>query len=185
MRKWQVRLYRYGLRLTYDLTIPEPAGALRQAYAYLQWLKSQIGPFAFNVHHSEITPDIWSNENETQPHYLVLADRYGAQVPYYPQPEGPLFPNQLIPGLGGGWHWFTFNFNVPNGNWIKKIRFQAHIGDDGSNYYKWAMEGITYEWQGKAQYWDEIFHPIITVNMPRGHSQLRSFSKMRHRRGRD
>jgi len=51
MREWQVRLYRYGLRLTYDVVIPEPGGGLRQAHAYLAWLKSHLGPFTFNISH--------------------------------------------------------------------------------------------------------------------------------------
>jgi len=44
MRKWRVRLYRYGLRLTYDVVIPEPGGALRKAYAQLDELRGKIGP---------------------------------------------------------------------------------------------------------------------------------------------
>jgi hypothetical protein len=42
MRKWNVRLYRYGLRLTYDIVIPEPAGALRKAYADLAALEASL-----------------------------------------------------------------------------------------------------------------------------------------------
>lgn len=33
IEEWRVRLYRYGLRLTYDLTIPEPGSTLREQYA--------------------------------------------------------------------------------------------------------------------------------------------------------
>jgi hypothetical protein len=65
MRDWRVRLYRYGVRVTYDLVIPEPDGTLRQAYAYREWLRSQIGPFVFNELHSTITKD----------NYLTLAEK--------------------------------------------------------------------------------------------------------------
>jgi hypothetical protein len=88
MRKWRVRLYRYGLRLTYDIVIPEPGAAMRRAYRELERLKRELGPFTFNVSHSEITDEILPGE--TQPHFLVLADRYGAQnIPYPPAPEAP------------------------------------------------------------------------------------------------
>ena len=32
MRKWRVRLYRFGLRLTYDMVVLEPGAAMRRAY---------------------------------------------------------------------------------------------------------------------------------------------------------
>ena len=57
MRKWHCALYRYGLRLTYDITIPEPGAAMREAYAQLDALQSSLSPefvFTFGVRtHSE------------------------------------------------------------------------------------------------------------------------------------
>lgn len=47
MRKWYVALYRYGIRLTYDLTVPEPGATLRETYALLDVLqKSQSMQFS-------------------------------------------------------------------------------------------------------------------------------------------
>ncbi len=89
MREWRVRLYRYGLRLTYDLAVPEPGGALRQAYAYLEWLKGQIGPFQFNVAH--FPPNYVKSKSD--PNYSVilkLADQYYAQIPPFPEPPAPI-----------------------------------------------------------------------------------------------
>ena len=40
IRKWHVGLYRYGLRLTYDITVPEPGGALREIYEEIATLTS-------------------------------------------------------------------------------------------------------------------------------------------------
>jgi hypothetical protein len=42
MRKWHVGLYRYGLRLTYDLAVPEPGATLREAYKQLDILQKQV-----------------------------------------------------------------------------------------------------------------------------------------------
>jgi hypothetical protein len=88
MSKWRVRLYRYGLRMTYDITIPEPGAALREIYAQLDALQSQVGgefEFTYNgkpVTHASITADILPGESEK--HYLVLADHFGVDVPVAP-----------------------------------------------------------------------------------------------------
>jgi hypothetical protein len=76
MRKWYVALYRYGLRLTYDIGVPEPGGAMRAIYEQLAKLQTQGGaPFNFPVAYSDITPVT----------YAQLASQYSAQVS--PPPE--------------------------------------------------------------------------------------------------
>jgi hypothetical protein len=100
MRKWYVALYRYGLRLTYDITVPEPAAAMRAAYEMLRQLQDQVAQgFSFPVAYSEITEEV--RAGETDPHYLVLAQRYAAQVP----PPSDAFKvravSVTIPNLGG------------------------------------------------------------------------------------
>jgi len=127
IRKWRVRLYRYGLRLTYDLVIPEPGAALREAYAQLDKLQAQAsGQFTFDVPHSDITTDVRAGEN--QPHYLVLADKYGAQVPPPPQPQTPLVVNKEFP-TGGP---VDIPFSVADG-WITgiTISFKGENIDQG------------------------------------------------------
>jgi hypothetical protein len=42
MRKWRVNLHRYGVRLTYDLTIPEPAYDLLAPYIELEKLNTML-----------------------------------------------------------------------------------------------------------------------------------------------
>jgi len=42
MREWQVDLYRYDIRLTYDITIPEPGSYLLGLYQQMQRLNEQI-----------------------------------------------------------------------------------------------------------------------------------------------
>lgn len=56
MRKWRVRLLQYGLRLTYDLAIPEPGGTLRKLHAELASINQQLeGAFNFALDPSSIT----------------------------------------------------------------------------------------------------------------------------------
>ncbi len=123
MREWRVRLYRYGVRLTYDLVIPEPAGALRQAHAYLGWLRSQLGPFQFNVAH--FPPGyVKSKTDANYAAILKLADTFGAQIPPFPESPGPVsVVKQLTQGSGAG------NVNddvsppivVKDGYWIENL----------------------------------------------------------------
>jgi hypothetical protein len=60
MRKWRTDLYRYGLRMTYDIVIPNPGVALWARYEELQELERQINePLQFNVSVSDITETTW------------------------------------------------------------------------------------------------------------------------------
>ncbi|MGF1428242.1 hypothetical protein [Kitasatospora sp. LaBMicrA B282] len=108
MRRWRVRLYRYGLRLTYDLVLPEPSASMRKAYIDLQALKDQLGPFVFPVPHDDITDEVRDEDPEPpvthpptpkEPHFQVLADRYNAQVPQPPAKVKTLRPtlDQPVP----------------------------------------------------------------------------------------
>ncbi|KAK0721933.1 hypothetical protein B0T26DRAFT_749401 [Lasiosphaeria miniovina] len=68
MRKWRVRLYRYGLRLTYDLTVAEPGAAMRADYSEVEELRRDVQKaFAFRenyLSHGVPTPPgplpLWS-----------------------------------------------------------------------------------------------------------------------------
>ncbi|MEU4585520.1 hypothetical protein AB0F92_26055 [Kitasatospora aureofaciens] len=135
MRKWRVRLYRSGLRLTYDLAIPEPAGALRQSYAELAALEARLGPFRFDVPHSDITEEVRAGEN--QAHYLVLAERYGAAVPLAPGPHPDIHVNVTAPNNDGAAIFDAPPLNVPDRYWIKNLQFrftsESRTGDYNYN----------------------------------------------------
>jgi hypothetical protein len=149
MRKWHVGLYRYGLRMTYDIAIPEPGASMRKAYAQIADLKAKLGPFTFNVPHSEISADIWSGEN--QPHYLVLGERFDAAgLPLPPvKPDAPLtytaHPGDAV--SGAGWHFYDQGIDVPPDQWITDVILHAHIGNikgDPDNP-TFGVEGSNYE----------------------------------------
>ena len=120
MRRWRVRLLQYGLRQTYDLGIPEPGATLRRPYQELAALRRQLGKFEFPVPHTDIVTDVKAGLKETQPHYLVLAERYGAQAPLPPQPHPPLFPTGGNTFGGGDVTW-EMTFDVKEGYRITSI----------------------------------------------------------------
>ncbi|KAF2866645.1 hypothetical protein BDV95DRAFT_611331, partial [Massariosphaeria phaeospora] len=77
MRKWHVALYRYGLRLTFDLTIPEPGASLRQIYSDLEQLETNLrDKFVFTLNINDIQPDS----------YTTKAAEYGVKAPPGPLP---------------------------------------------------------------------------------------------------
>lgn len=58
IRKWRVDLERYGLRLTYDLTIPVPGTYLMPRYIEIRDLEAKLlTEFKFDLSPTEITPE--------------------------------------------------------------------------------------------------------------------------------
>jgi hypothetical protein len=71
IRKWCVTLYRYGLRLTYDLTIPEPGSDILSKIVEVKRLDELLeSEYSFALH-----PDSINRYN-----YPTLASQYGASV---------------------------------------------------------------------------------------------------------
>ena len=61
MRKWRVDLYRYDLRLTYDITIPNPSAELIHQIEEVYSLDKLIDrPFEFPLALSLVTPSKWT-----------------------------------------------------------------------------------------------------------------------------
>lgn len=125
MRKWRVRLYRYGLRLTYDIVIPQPGATLRRIYAAIDDLKKQLGPFVFNLDYNDIDPAIV----EGKPRYIWLAEQYEVAVKPYPSSPSPIFRN--VTGVGNSsWSYLSIEFNVPAGTRIQEMYLSAIIGNN-------------------------------------------------------
>jgi hypothetical protein len=62
MRKWRTDLYRYGLRMTYDIVIPSPGTDLLQKLDQIRILETQIGrPFGISLQPSDIDRDNWAD----------------------------------------------------------------------------------------------------------------------------
>lgn len=117
MRKWRVRLYRYGLRLTYDIAIPEPGAAMRQAHAQLDELQKELSRgFEFTLAYAGIT----------EANYQQLASQWEAQVPPPPQPTTIQTVGGPVDGLTGDdgdekWHFSQVSFDVPPGYAVSDV----------------------------------------------------------------
>jgi hypothetical protein len=85
IRDWRVDLYRYGLRLTYDIVVPAPGIDLLANVDELRRIDHQLGQtFTFTLLPSDITRDKWAS----------LAAQYGADVPP-PDPETLLLTQEF------------------------------------------------------------------------------------------
>ncbi len=72
VRKWQLELYRYGVRLTYDVVLPDPGQPLRQREVELQSIADELSvEFSLSLVASQITIANWES----------LADTYGVSLP--------------------------------------------------------------------------------------------------------
>ena len=120
MRKWRVRLYRYGLRLTYDIVIPEPAAEFRKAYAELASLQGQIGPFEFPVTHEYVATASYQDLQK-------LADQYGAALPLPPAALPPVTAS-ATPAAGDGWHFVQLSFEVPADYQVTEVHLFVDVG---------------------------------------------------------
>jgi hypothetical protein len=71
MRKWRVDLYRYGLRMTYDIVIPSPGADLIRKIESLASLDEQLSnPFVFSLAVTDVTRGNWKQ----------LASTYDASI---------------------------------------------------------------------------------------------------------
>ncbi|MFJ5307395.1 type II secretion system protein GspG [Streptomyces sp. NPDC088350] len=124
MRKWRVRLLQYGLRLTYDLAIPEPGATLRAVFAQLQDLDTQIAqPFVFDLKARDITRDNFQDK----------AEFYGASVAPPPLAEEKRTIGGPVSGLptkddDEGWRLYQVEIDVPDGYRVDRVFIDALLG---------------------------------------------------------
>ncbi|WP_228562320.1 hypothetical protein [Catenulispora rubra] len=170
LRKWQVRLYRYGLRLTYDIVVPEPGAALRRAYQELDDLKRQLGPFEFKVPHSEIVDEVVAADPQPgapfapEPHYKILAERYGAKVDDPPRQQLPFAVSQTVTGLDEGRdhvHDFQLTVNVPTGQAVDTLAFSGMVTGPATLSFDMTIVGTTLS-VGNQQ--NTYFRPAVLID---------------------
>ncbi|ADD41760.1 hypothetical protein [Stackebrandtia nassauensis] len=155
MRKWRVRLYRYGLRLTYDITVPEPGATLRKTFRDLKLLRAQLKPFEFPVKRADITEFT----------YLDLADQYDAPVPDYPD-EGPtVVANDPIPGLGEGNRGFRMPMQIPDGYEIETVTMAGRVTGIKGKGFVIGIVGSDFHREGEQ---DKQYDPFVVKDRSGG-----------------
>ncbi|MGN9908829.1 type II secretion system protein GspG [Phytohabitans sp. LJ34] len=156
MRKWRVDLIRYGIRMTYDLVVPDPGASLRRVYAQILELRSKLGPFVFDVPYGDVTPA----------NYRRLADRFGAQVDDPPGERAPLHLTiSNAPGLGIGHHNVSMPIDVPDGYQIAEVEFTARVTSPPGVHFGLRILGTTYE---KPEPQGDQTYPPTVLRTPAG-----------------
>jgi hypothetical protein len=134
IRKWRVDLHRYGVRLTYDLTIPEPGSDILSKMQEVQGLQAAIQQ-GFNASGStlpwarfDLTPNGVRRDN-----YESLAAEYGTVVEP-PPAEGYSIVRQ-------------FSKNWPNKDAAKQSEYSSFTIDVPDTY---EVTAVGAGWQGWA-----------------------------------
>lgn len=139
VRKWRVDLYRYGLRMTYDLTIPEPGSDILSRLVELKAVTA-----ALQESFGEASATLpWARFDLTPPqitrgNYLTLAAQYGVPVEPPPADEIPAakaftrnWPNK---DASNDSDYTTFQVEVPDGytvrGWTNDWRWWAWTDED-------------------------------------------------------
>jgi len=66
MRKWRVDLFRYGLRMTYDIVVPNPGSALMQKLEEIRLIDAELAsPYKFELGLEDVTRADWANQAAT------------------------------------------------------------------------------------------------------------------------
>jgi hypothetical protein len=126
MRKWHVGLYRYGLRLTYDIAVPEPGATMRRIYAEMDELRAQLTPFDFPYGFADITTGNWA----------TLSASYGVTFPGPPEdPQEVSFVSSYtrqgdttLPGQVA-----SMELDVPDGYQVSSATLYPNMDTGGSD----------------------------------------------------
>lgn len=104
MRKWRTDLFRYGLRLTFDIAIPHPGARLWALYRRVRELDADIRkPFAFPLKPHDLTEANWKAE----------AAKYGSVIDPPPEKTIPISISRSLQDPNGGME--IFDFVAPDG----------------------------------------------------------------------
>jgi hypothetical protein len=77
MKKWRIDLYRYDVRLTYDIVIPEPGSYLLRKYVLLERIQNELAkPNPFTLASSSIS----RNPRSSPSGWGILAETYGVSL---------------------------------------------------------------------------------------------------------
>jgi hypothetical protein len=151
MRKWKTDLFRYGLRMTYDLSIPTPGVRLWARWRRIATIDTELQvPFVFTLQPQDLTTL----------NYVAEGAKVGALgLPDLPDEQvKQSLSNTIGPISEDDRHavgYFKFEFDVPAGYEFLAATATAHIN-------RWTGE----EWHFRWYSGNTIFHmpPAFTLN---------------------
>jgi hypothetical protein len=150
VRNWQSDLYRYGVRLCYDVVLPDPGEELRQREEELQGIVAQLATeFQLDLQPSDITVNNWEQ----------LADQYGVVLPAPPEQVQQIEQTQQVTYTtpydvntgGDGSKWIdnhrlvSLSVTVPQGSQLSNLNVYAQVqawpdepNPNGGTYQGWV-----------------------------------------------
>ncbi len=144
MRKWRIRLYRYGLRLTYDIAIPEPGGALREVYAQLDALRQKFArSFTFDLKPTDIDDG----------NFPQLEAQFEVTVEPPPRPTLSMDVGGPVPNLANdaGWRFYQDDFDIPDNYEVSDVSLEAMIGNQAQAARRFDLFGVGAPWEADLQ----------------------------------
>lgn len=125
LRRWKVDLIRYGLRMTYDLVVPNPGFDLIQKVLELASLGQQIAAgHTFDVPLTAITPSTWA----------TYAHDFDAEVDPPPQDPIELVQTVSLQKSIDAFNFSTMAFDLPDGYAATGGHFHAQVNLDDGDY---------------------------------------------------
>jgi Type II secretion system (T2SS), protein G len=121
LRKWRVDLIRYGLRMTYDLVIPNPGLDLIGRVLEIQAIDEMLttAAYSFDVHITDVTPD--------KDKWLDLSQRYGVELDPPPNPSLPIAYFKKLDIAGQGIVTGDIEIEIPEGYEFADGSFYAEL----------------------------------------------------------
>jgi hypothetical protein len=134
MRKWQVDLIRYGLRMTYDIVLPNPGNALIGRLAQLDALKTQIAAdHVFAITLDQITPTSWK----------VLEQQFSVSLPSPPADPFEAMQSGTLSDSVDKFAFVPVDVELPDGYEVTGGHFHArvHVGGGGDHKAQVSVTG--------------------------------------------
>jgi hypothetical protein len=145
-RKWKVDLLRYGLRMTYDIVIPNPGSGIVKLVEDLKVLDAKIGtPFIFRLPLTAITYNPLATDPEQISNYDRLAAQYDASVT--PPPDARIWVNvhKETPQLSGddydNVHFDSVEFDIDDDYYVYQVDME-YTGQTKKNEPHWVLSMI-------------------------------------------
>jgi hypothetical protein len=118
-RKWKMDLLRYGLRMTYDIVIPNPGSGIVKLVQDVKSLEAMINtPFTFTLPLTAITYNSLATDPDAISNYDQLAAQFNANVTAPPEAR----------------KYVNVHKEPPSGNY-DEVRFDSVEFDIDPNYY--------------------------------------------------
>jgi hypothetical protein len=129
VRKWRSDLYRYGVRLTYDVVLPDPGAHLRTRQREMQAIQDELATeLRFYLVPSDIQLSNWEQ----------LADQYGVRLAGPPDPVHQIETTYQVDfpapdaATGLGYHRIiSLSTTVPDGFQLQNLNVYAHVATWG------------------------------------------------------